>query len=82
MLKEKLEQVEQNIQNACEKAGRNRDEVTLIAVSKTKPIEVLKEAYDLGVRVFGENKVQELVEKYEALPKLRLLRQRSWIIYP
>lgn len=69
MLKEQLEQVKQNIQEACEKVKRNRDEVTLIAVSKTKPIEVLHEAYDLGVRVFGENKVQELVDKYEALPK-------------
>lgn len=69
MLKENLETVERNIQNACEKAGRDRDSVTLIAVSKTKPIETLKEAYDLGVRVFGENKVQELCDKYEALPK-------------
>ena len=41
----------------------------LIAVSKTKPIALLQEAYDLGVRVFGENKVQEMAEKYEALPK-------------
>ena len=43
--------------------------MTLIAVSKTKPVETLQEAYDLGVRIFGENKVQELVDKYEALPK-------------
>ena len=42
---------------------------TLVAVSKTKPIEVLQEAYDANQRVFGENKVQELCEKYEALPK-------------
>lgn len=69
MLKERLMQVEENIQKACERAGRSRDEVTLIAVSKTKPVEVLQEAYDLGVRVFGENKVQELTQKYEALPK-------------
>lgn len=69
MLKEQLVQVNQNIQEACDKAKRDRNEVTLIAVSKTKPIEVLQEAYDLGVRVFGENKVQELVDKYEALPK-------------
>ncbi|MCI7180856.1 MAG: YggS family pyridoxal phosphate-dependent enzyme [Schaedlerella sp.] len=69
MLKEQLMQVEENIQKACKRAGRSRDEVTLIAVSKTKPVEVLQEAYDLGVRVFGENKVQELTQKYEALPK-------------
>ena len=69
MLKENLEIVEEKIQEACNKSGRNRKDVTLIAVSKTKPIETLQEAYDLGVRVFGENKVQELTEKYDALPK-------------
>lgn len=69
MLKERLEEVEENIQEACRRAGRDRSEVTLIAVSKTKPAEILKEAYDLGVRVFGENKVQELTEKFEVLPK-------------
>ncbi len=69
MLKENLKAVEENIRSACKRSGRNREDVTLIAVSKTKPVETLKEAYDLGVRVFGENKVQELVDKYEALPK-------------
>lgn len=68
MLKEQLKEVEEKIQAACDRAGRSRDEVTLIAVSKTKPVEVLEEAYDLGVRVFGENKVQELTDKYEVLP--------------
>jgi len=43
--------------------------VTLIAVSKTKPVEEVQEAYDAGQRLFGENQVQELVEKYEHLPK-------------
>jgi hypothetical protein len=43
--------------------------VTIVAVSKTKPIADLQEAYDIGVRDFGENYVQELVDKYEALPK-------------
>lgn len=69
MIKEQLASVEQNIQDACIRAHRSREDVTLIAVSKTKPISVLQEAYDAGVRVFGENKVQELVDKYEALPK-------------
>lgn len=69
MLKDRIEEVEERIQEACRRAGRDRSEVTLIAVSKTKPAEVLKEAYDLGIRVFGENKVQELTEKYEVLPK-------------
>ena len=68
MLKDQLEDVEARIQAACRRAGRSRDEVTLIAVSKTKPVETLREAYDLGVRVFGENKVQDLTAKYEALP--------------
>ena len=69
MLQEQLVNVQKEIEKACERGNRNRDDVTLIAVSKTKPISTLKEAYDLGVRVFGENKVQELVDKYEALPK-------------
>lgn len=68
MLKENLQKVEEKIALSCERAGRAREDVTLIAVSKTKPVETLKEAYDMGVRVFGENKVQELLDKYEALP--------------
>ena len=51
------------------KAELDPIDVRLIAVSKTKPIEVLKEAYDFGQRIFGENQVQELVQKAEALPK-------------
>lgn len=69
MLKENLEHVEEEILKACERSGRLREEVTLIAVSKTKPAGTLKEAYRLGVRIFGENKVQELAEKYDLLPK-------------
>lgn len=69
MLKENLAFVENEIQAACTRAGRAREEVTLVAVSKTKPVSELRKAYDLGVRVFGENKVQELAEKYEELPK-------------
>ena len=68
MLETQLKEVEAKIQAACDRAGRKREEVTLIAVSKTKPIEMLQEAYDLGVRVFGENKVQEITAKYDALP--------------
>ena len=61
--------MEARIQAACARAGRRREEVTLIAVSKTKPKEMIEEAYGLGIRTFGENKVQELTEKQEALPK-------------
>ncbi|MCI9081181.1 MAG: YggS family pyridoxal phosphate-dependent enzyme [Lachnospiraceae bacterium] len=68
MIKENLELVRQNIKNACEKAGRRPDEVTLIAVSKTKPVSMIKEAYSAGSREFGENKVQEIMDKYPQLP--------------
>ncbi|HWT74250.1 MAG TPA: YggS family pyridoxal phosphate-dependent enzyme [Mobilitalea sp.] len=67
MMKESILSIEQRIQAACVKAGRGRSEVTLIAVSKTKPNEMLQEAYSLGMRHFGENKVQELAQKYEDL---------------
>lgn len=69
MIQEQLKEVEANIQKACEKSGRSRDEVTLIAVSKTKPVSMVEEAYSYGIRDFGENKVQELVSKEEVLPK-------------
>ena len=69
MIKENLNRVQVNIRNACARAGRKEDEVTLIAVSKTKPVSMLEEAYALGVRDFGENKVQELVDKAGQLPE-------------
>ena len=53
MIKDDYEAVEANIEKACRKAGRSRSEVTLIAVSKTKPVEMLREVYDLGQRDFG-----------------------------
>lgn len=61
--------VKKHMEAACEKCGRDAGEVRLIAVSKTKPLPALQEAYTYGCRDFGENKVQELVEKYEAMPK-------------
>lgn len=69
MLKDNLVEVEKRILEACQKAGRSRDEVTLIAVSKTKPVEMLQEIYDANVRDFGENKVQEMCDKIELLPQ-------------
>lgn len=69
MLKENLAEVEKNICVACERAGRQRNEVTLIAVSKTKPVEMLQEIYDEGIRDFGENKVQEILTKSEEMPE-------------
>ena len=63
MIKENLEFVEKNICEACKKAGRDRSEVTLIAVSKTKPVSDIREAMACGITVFGENKVQEIRDK-------------------
>lgn len=68
MVAENLKSVRQTICAACDRAGRDADEVTLIAVSKTKPLELLREAYDAGARDFGENKVQELMDKIPAMP--------------
>lgn len=68
MIRENLTHTRQNMEDACRRAGRDAGDVTLIAVSKTKPLPMLQEAYEAGVRDFGENRVQELVEKYEALP--------------
>ena len=64
---ENLEKVERNIEEACNESGRKRDEVTLIAVSKTKPVEDIREAMKCGIKIFGENKVQELREKTEII---------------
>ena len=69
MLKDKYDKVQADIDEVCRDVDRNRSEVTLIAVSKTKPLPMLQEIYEHGCRDFGENKVQELVEKYEAMPK-------------
>ena len=68
MVKENLQDVEKKIEEACRRAGRDRSEVTLIAVSKTKPVSMLQEAYSAGIREFGENKVQEMMDKYDVLP--------------
>ncbi len=69
MLKENLIHVQENIAQACKNAERKREEVTLVAVSKTKPVSMLQEIYNCGVRDFGENKVQEICDKREEMPK-------------
>ncbi len=68
MLKENLKSVQERIRAAALKAGRNPDEITLIAVSKTKPVDMIQEIYDAGIREFGENKVQEITFKKPQLP--------------
>lgn len=61
-------EVKRRMEDACRRVGRNPEDVTLIAVSKTKPVSMLVEAYNAGARTFGENKVQEITEKYPQMP--------------
>ena len=68
MIKDNIIIIKNEIIEALKKSGRNENEASLIAVSKTKPVNMIKEAYDCGMRDFGENKVQELVDKYDRLP--------------
>lgn len=68
-LTENLSRVESKIISACNTANRKRDDVLLIAVSKTKPVSLLEEAYNAGIRDFGENRVQELTMKAESMPE-------------
>ena len=70
MLRERLNQVEERIHNAVARAGRQRSEVTLIAVTKKFPASAVLEAFELGLRHFGENYVQEFEAKHPALAKL------------
>jgi len=63
-----IEQVERRIEQACKRSGRHREEVKLVAVSKTFPPETVAEAYEHGLRIFGENRPQEFKNKVLALP--------------
>ena len=69
MVFQNYKEVDTIVKDTCKNCGRECTDVTLIAVSKTKPVEMLKEAYDAGARDFGENKVQEIIDKYEKLPQ-------------
>ena len=69
MIADNIRSVEERILAACQRAGRPREDVTLICVTKTKPVEDLRQAYDAGQRVFGENRVQEIIEKFPRLPE-------------
>lgn len=68
MLSDNLHEVQENIRKACERSGRNPEDVTLIAVSKTKPVSDIEQIYAAGIREFGENKVQEMNDKQRVLP--------------
>ncbi len=67
-ISENLERVKESLERAVQKAGRSSGEVELMAVSKTKPLEMIREAYQAGQRVFGENRVLEAEEKFRELP--------------
>lgn len=67
MIKENVEDVESRVQAACDRAGRKREEVTLIAVSKTKPVSDIYEVMETGIKDYGENKVQELCDKIDII---------------
>ena len=69
MIASNLLEVQKRIEISCSKSRRNAKEVTLIAVSKTKPVSLLMEAYEAGSRDFGENKVQELMDKIPQMPE-------------
>ena len=68
-LSENLNEIESRIQSSCERCNRRRSDVLLIAVSKTKPLQLLEEAYRNGIRDFGENRIQEMSQKAEQLPE-------------
>lgn len=68
MVKKQYLEIKRSVEEMCIASERGADSCTLIAVSKTKPVEMLKDAYDAGCRDFGENKVQEILDKYDKLP--------------
>jgi PLP dependent protein len=62
--------IQQRVVDASNRAGRKPDSIVLMGVTKTKPVELIREAYNAGLRVFGENRVQEFLNKSEALQNL------------
>ncbi len=69
MIVQNLNKIKSIIEQTCKESSRNTEDVTLIAVSKTKPVEMIWEAYNAGIRDFGENKVQEMCDKMTQLPQ-------------
>jgi pyridoxal phosphate enzyme (YggS family) len=69
MIKENLEKIEEIIRVKCSQSGRRREEITLIAVSKTQLPETVRDTFDLGIEHFGENKAQELKQKYSEVDR-------------
>ena len=78
---ENLERLEAAISDACRKAGRRREDIELMAVSKTYPAETIAEAASLGLALFGENRVQEFAGKAAELELLRSRGEKSIRVY-
>ena len=74
VMKKEIEIVRENIRLACSRVNRSEKEVLLLGVSKTKPYSAIQEAYSLGIQDFGENKVQEIRDKYELMQEDRLMK--------
>lgn len=70
-ISDNIKEVRQRISDAANRAGRNSNEISLMAVSKTFPADRIREAYAAGLRLFGENRVQEFAGKIEALSDLK-----------
>ncbi|MFZ8862840.1 MAG: YggS family pyridoxal phosphate-dependent enzyme [Thermocrinis sp.] len=70
MICHKIQEIEQRLARACEKAGRKREEVLLLGASKYANAEKIREAYQCGVRAFGENRAQDFLKKFEELKDL------------
>ncbi len=66
-IRDNIEAVRENILSAADRSGRDAAEIKLVAVSKTKPVELIREAVDAGIADLGENKVQELTAKYDEI---------------
>lgn len=73
-MQKEIELVREKIRLACDRAGRDPETVLLLGVSKTKPYSALQEAYSYGIHDFGENKVQEIREKYEMMKEDSLMK--------
>jgi pyridoxal phosphate enzyme (YggS family) len=69
IISESISEVKRRINVACNRCGRSSDEVSLIAVSKTLPVEFIEDAYEAGLRIFGESRPQEVRDKIPVLPK-------------
>ena len=76
-MEKEIQIVRENIRKACERSGRKPEEVLLIGVSKTKPYAAVQEAYSYGIRDFGENKVQEIRDKFALLQEDALLQKEA-----